>query len=412
MRICWLSVSDQLGGSEIALLTMIRGLREARPDWISQVILPGSGPLRERVEAAGASCVVVPMPAALARIGESATIRQGWNPKAALALGLRLGATAMALPTYEALLGRAILAFHPDVIHTNGLKAHVLGARLALPRPALVWHQHEYVSQRRLTRWLLRRYASRCRAIIANSASVAADVRSALTVCPPLHVVHNAVDLQVFRPDGPRLDLDALAGLPPAPADTIRVGLVATFARWKGHEVFLDALQRIPSSRNVRGFIVGGPLYDTSGSQYSRRDLEFMIDARNLRSRVGLTGFVDAASAMRALDVVVHASVEPEPFGLAIAEAMACGCAVITTGHGGAAELIDPRHDALVAPGGDARALATGIERLAGDAVLRQELGRAARAAALARFPVQRMAGEVASVFEATGHHAALARSA
>ena len=412
MRICWLSVSDQLGGSEIALLTMIRGLRDARPDWISQVILPGGGPLRERVEAAGASCVVVPMPAALARIGESATIRQRWNPKAALALGLRLSATAVALPTYEAVLGRAISAFHADVIHTNGLKAHVLGARLALPRPALVWHLHEYVSQRRLTRWLLRRYASRCRAIIANSASVAADVTSALPVCPPLHVVRNAVDLQVFRPDGPRLDLDALAGLPPAPADTIRVGLVATFARWKGHDVFLDALQRIPSSRGVRGFIVGGPLYDTSGSQYSRRDLESMIDARNLRSRVGLTGFVDAASAMRALDVVVHASVEPEPFGLAIAEAMACGCAVITTGHGGAAELIDPQHDALVAPSGDARALATGIERLAGDAVLRQELGRAARAAALARFPVQRMAGEVASVFEGTGDHAALARSA
>ena len=38
------------------------------------------------------------------------------------------------------------------------------------------------------------------------------------------------------------------------------------------------------------------------------------------------------------LDVVVHASREPEPFGLVIAEAMACGRAVITTANGGAAE--------------------------------------------------------------------------
>jgi glycosyltransferase involved in cell wall biosynthesis len=412
MRISWLSVSDQLGGSEIALLTMLGGLREARPDWISQVILPGSGPLRERVEAAGASCVVVPMPAALARIGESAAIRGGWNPGPALALGLRLGASAVALPAYEALLGRAIAAFRPDVIHTNGLKAHVVGARLRLPRPALVWHLHEYVSQRRLTRWLLRRHASQCDAIIANSASVAADVTSALTGSPPPHVIRNAVDLQVFRPEGPSLDLDALAGLPAAAAGTIRVGLVATFARWKGHDVFLDALQRIPPSRGVRGFIVGGPLYDTSGSQYSRRELESMIDARNLRCRVGLTGFVDAASAMRALDIVVHASVEPEPFGLAIAEAMACGCPVITTGQGGAAELIDPPHDSLVVPPADARVLATEIERLAADALLRQALGRTARAAALARFPVARMIEEVASVFERIGTRAVLAKSA
>ena len=90
--------------------------------------------LRERVEAAGASCVVVPMPAALARIGESAPIQRGWNPGAALALGLRLGATAVSLPAYEALLGRAVSAFHADVIHTNGLKAHVLAARLRQPR--------------------------------------------------------------------------------------------------------------------------------------------------------------------------------------------------------------------------------------------------------------------------------------
>jgi glycosyltransferase involved in cell wall biosynthesis len=411
MRICWLSVSDQLGGSEIALLTMLRGLRDERPDWISQVILPGSGPLRERVEAAGASCVVVAMPAALARIGESAAIRAGWNPGPALALGLQLGATAVALPAYEASLGRAIAAFRADVIHTNGLKAHVLGARLR-PRPALVWHLHEYVSQRGLTRWLLRRHASRCDAIIANSASVAADVASALTGSPLPNVIRNAVDLQAFRPEGPSLDIDALAGLPAAAAGTIRVGLVATFARWKGHEVFLDALQRIPPSHGVRGLIVGGPLYDTSGSQYSRRELESMIDARNLRCRVGLTGFVDAASAMRGLDIVVHASVEPEPFGLAIAEAMACGRPVITTAQGGAAELIDPPHDALVVPSADPRALATEIERLAADALLRQALGRTARAAALARFPVRRMIEEVARVFEQTGNRAVLAKSA
>ena len=56
-----------------------------------------------------------------------------------------------------------------------------------------------------------------------------------------------------------------------------------------------------------------------------------------LESRVGFTGFVqDSATAMRALDIVVHASTDPEPFGLVIAEAMACGKPVVASRAGGA----------------------------------------------------------------------------
>jgi glycosyltransferase involved in cell wall biosynthesis len=63
------------------------------------------------------------------------------------------------------------------------------------------------------------------------------------------------------------VDLDALAGLPPAPAGVVRVGLVATFARWKGHITFLEALSRLPESLPVRGYIIGGPVYETAGSR-------------------------------------------------------------------------------------------------------------------------------------------------
>jgi glycosyltransferase involved in cell wall biosynthesis len=412
MRVSWLSVSDQLGGSEQVLLTMLRGVRDARPDWTCQVVVPGTGPLRQRVEDSGAACVVVPMPPALARVGESAAAREGWNTAATIALGLRLGAGAVALPAYEARIARTLSSFRPDVIHTNGLKAHVLGARSRRQSAAVVWHLHEYVSRRRVTRWLMRRYARHCNAIIANSSSVASDVRSVIDAPPPLHVVRNAVDLDEFQPGGPRLDLDALAGLPAAGSEVLRVGIVATFARWKGQDVFLDAFERIPASRSIRGYIIGGPVYDTSGSQYVRRELEAMIDARNLRSRVGLTGFVDSAAAMRSLDVVIHASVEPEPFGLVIAEAMACGRPVVTTANGGAAELIEVDRDALVARSGDPRALATAIERLAADAGLRDSLGTHARAAALARFSAARMVAEVVSVFETVGGRRLLAQSA
>jgi glycosyltransferase involved in cell wall biosynthesis len=125
-----------------------------------------------------------------------------------------------------------------------------------------------------------------------------------------------------------------------------------------------------------------------------------------------MTGFVDAAPAMRALDVVVHASTEAEPFGLVIAEAMACGRAVITTGHGGAAELVEDGHDALVAPPGDALRLAEAIAALADKPVLRAWIGERARLSAVNRFAPEKMAAEVVRVFETMGRQPAFARTA
>ncbi|MFL6280577.1 MAG: glycosyltransferase family 4 protein [Vicinamibacterales bacterium] len=403
MRVTCLSVSDRLGGSEVALVGMITALERLRPEWQFHVVVPGNGPLRDRLHTTRATCSVVPMPAALARMGEWAAVQDGWSVGSQLALGVRLCGAAAALPAYERRLKAAIAQFRPDVVHTNGLKAHILGARNRVPGGRLVWHLHEYISRRAVTRWLMRRYASGCSAIVANSASVAADVAATIGPSPDVHVIANVVDLDVFSPTGARLDLDRLAGLPPAPADVMRVGLVATYGRWKGHEVFLDAIHEVSRARSIRGYIIGGPIYDTSNSQLTERDLRAMIAARGLGTGVGLTGFVEPAPAMRALDIVVHASTEPEPFGLVIAEAMACGRAVITTGYGGAAELITGGRDALVAAAGESRAIADAIERLANDPALRSAIGTRARENARVRFTAETVGSQVARVFETVG---------
>ena len=102
---------------------------------------------------------------------------------------------------------------------------------------------------------------------------MATDVRALLPDLP-VTPIYNAIDLDRFSAGGTTLDLDALIGLPPAAPGTIRVGLVATFARWKGHKVFLQALARLPPEVPVRGYIIGGPIYQTNGSQWSRQELE------------------------------------------------------------------------------------------------------------------------------------------
>jgi glycosyltransferase involved in cell wall biosynthesis len=391
MRIAYLSVSDQLGGSEIVLLEMIKGVRRLRPAWTLQVILPGRGPLLDHAEAAGADCIVVPMPSSLARLGEFGA--------GTAALAARLVPVALALPGYLHRLRAVITAGRPAILHTNGFKAHVVGVR-AGGGAKVVWHMHEYVGGRRVTRSLLARHQHGVAAMLANSASVAADVTGALRPSVPVHVVHNAVDLRTFAPDGPAEDLDRRAGLMPAAISVIRVGLLATFARWKGHEVFLQALAAIPGDVPVRGYVIGGPVYDTAGSQYTMEELQTLADRLGLGGRVGFTGFLPPAPALRALDVVVHASTRPEPFGLVIAEAMACGRAVITSASGGAAELVHAGEDALTHVSGDAASLSASIVRVARDPALRRELGVRARASACRRFDVDRLAREVVAIYE------------
>jgi glycosyltransferase involved in cell wall biosynthesis len=217
--------------------------------------------------------------------------------------------------------------------------------------------------------------------------------------------VWNAIDLERFSPDGARLDLDAVSGLPAAD-DVLRIGLVATFARWKGHETFLRALAALPSSLHIRGYIVGGPVYETSGSQTSFGELREVVRSLGLEGRIGFTGFVqDSSMAMRALDVVVHASTDPEPFGLVIAEAMACAKPVVVSRAGGATELIAPGVNALAFVPGDAPGLTRCLEELAHDGNLRRRLGTAGRSIAEQRFHRRRMASQLTPIYESIAIH-------
>ncbi len=383
MRVSFLSVSPEMGGSEVSLLELLRGLRRAQPGWTLDLIVPRDGALAMRAGDAGAAVHVLPLPDRLARLGEAA----GDGAVAIVERGASMVLAAGGAGLYSRRLAQLLETLQPDVVHTNGFKLHVLGARVTPRGTPLVWHLHEYVGARRITRALLRRYVSRCAAIVANSRSVAADITSAIEPTVPVTPIYNAVDANEFTPDGPVVDLDALSGLPPPPAATVRVGLVATFGRWKGHETFLEALCALPDRLPVRGYIIGDALYDTIGSQHTRAQLEQRIAALGLTGRVGLTGFIDkAAHAMRALDVVVHASTQPEPFGLVIAEGMASGRAVIVSGAGGAAELVTDGVDALTHRPGDAQDLGRCIASLVTDRALCTRLGAAARATATRQF--------------------------
>jgi glycosyltransferase involved in cell wall biosynthesis len=389
-----LTTSAALGGAETSLLTLLGALRRLEPSWPIALVAPTEGPVLDRCRELGITARVLPFPAGLSALGESGATGARRRSDNQLRLAGHVVRAAVALPAYVRSLRRTLEALGATVVHTNGLKAHVAAALARPRRTRIVWHLHEYVQSRPLSSRLLRLTSGRADLLVANSESVLEDARAAFGDRVALRRIYNAVDTSIFSPAGHRLDLAALAGMPPDEG-LVRVGLVATFGRWKGQDLFIDAIARLRDRRSLRVYVIGGPVYETSGSQWSIDELRRRVAERGLRDVIGFTGQIaDVPAALRSLDIVVHASTQREPFGMVIAEGMASGRAVVAVRAGGAAELFHERVDALGFPSGDAAALAECISELAGDPRLRASLGGAARQAARARFCPDRMAFE------------------
>ncbi len=400
MRIIYLNPNGTIGGAEASLLHLWAVLRKTKPAWRLSLIAGADGPLLSKAAALGLTVKVIPFPPALQEFGDfgvRSVVNSGYFPSS---IFTGAGSAAMRAPAYLLRLQQAIREFRPDLIHSNGIKMHLLSACGPLRRVPIVWHVHEYVRRRPVTARLLQLCAWRCSAMVANSESVAEDVQSLCGSEPTVQPIHNGIDTDEFAPDGPSMDLDKLSHLPPAPAGTIRVGLVAIFARWKGHEVFLRSLAKLGSQLPIRGYIVGGPIYQTQGSQHTLANLQELAQTLGLAGRVGFTGYIDnPAAVMRSLDIVVHASTEPEPFGLVIVEAMACGKAIVVSECGGVSEIVQDHVNALTHKPGDSTALADRIRELAMAPDLRARLGETARSTAKQRFGRERFADQFVKIY-------------
>jgi glycosyltransferase involved in cell wall biosynthesis len=159
------------------------------------------------------------------------------------------------------------------------------------------------------------------------------------------------------------------------------------------------ALAQVRTDVPLRGYVIGDSIYQTDGSQHTISRLRKTAFCLGLNGSVGFTGHIaDVPSALRSLDVVVHASVEPEPFGLVIAEAMACGRPVIVSHAGGAAEIAQA--GALFHTPGNAEELAERITQLVNEPTLRGALSKAGRSAAEQLFSRRRMVDALVPLYE------------
>ena len=101
-----------------------------------------------------------------------------------------------------------------------------------------------------------------------------------------------------------------------------------------------------------------------------------------------------------ALDVVVHASSTPEPFGLTVIEGMAAGKPVVATAAGGVLDIIEDGVNGMLVPCKDSKAMARAILQILSDRDKAKKMGLAARRRVTEKFTVQHQVTAVQKLYD------------
>ncbi len=321
------------GGSERALIGMVREL--ARAGWECHVAVPGPPVLAEQYREAGAALHLVEMD----RVTSSGP-RSRW---------LRF---AVRWPRSVVSLTRLARKLDADVIHSNSLHCWYGWAAAILTGRRHVWHAREVVFQSstalKLERFLARHFA---RTVIAISDAVATQLDQANVL-----VVRDEVDPEVFNPQNAGRFRERVG----IADDVALVGSVGRLDTWKGFDTLLQAFPAMRQARPDVELVVAGPA--VKGKERYAAELE--ATARSLAGVHWLGPRDDVAELMADCDVFVAVSSEPEPYGLVIVEALACGIPVVAGDAGGPVEILGgeatPATGRLVRPS-DPAALAAAV---------------------------------------------------
>ncbi len=198
-----------------------------------------------------------------------------------------------------------------------------------------------------------------------------------------LTTIHNSVDLDKFDSAvGRRERVRQCLGVHDG---DLLVGVFGRVTKWKGQLELLEACGQVMAEKTNVHLVVVGDSSDTDPN-YMRR-LEVRATEPPFEGRVHVVGYQrDVAAYYHAVDIVVHCSVEPEPFGRVVIEGMACGKPVIAVAEGGPLDIITPEEDGILVKPRDVPDMARAIMCLSESAELRSRLGVAARATVQGRF--------------------------
>jgi glycosyltransferase involved in cell wall biosynthesis len=367
MRILYVDQTGQLGGGEISLLEVIRHSAHQ-----PEIALFGDGPFRGALEDLN-------VPVHLLSLGKAGAIRR----EAGLASILAGGPAIVALRNQLACLARGF-----DVIYANSQKAFLISALARERGQILIWHLRDMLTADHfspLTRKaavLAGNFAAT--AIVVNSKAVRDSFVRAGGKLEKAVVVYNGISPEPF--DAVKsCDVERLRWQLGLEGKFI-VGVFGRLSPWKGQHIVIDALCGLPDTHIL---LVGEALF---GEQAYAEDLRQRARAKGVEDRVHFLGFRrDIPVLMKLVDVVVHASTAPEPFGRVIVEAMLSERPVIATRAGGVIEIIENEKTGLLVEPGSASELVEALQRVRVRGKFTEQLTTAAKDRAISAFSVAAM---------------------
>lgn len=355
-QVLFLDQTGQLGGAELMLLD-IAAARAAD----SEVILFQNGDFHHKLEQAKVTTRVFELNDTASGVDKQAGVRRVIRCiPGLLDLVLRLAQTARSF----------------DVVYANTAKSLIIGGPAAkLAGKPVVFHLHDIIADghfsainQRALIFCANTYAS---VVVANSEAT----KDAFVRCG------GRAELCVVVPNGFRIPMtrssenqvQALRSNLDIPTDALIVLMAGRLSHWKGQHVLLEALKSVPQAHAV---LLGDALFTDEDREYARK-LHVQAAEPALAGRIHFAGFQSETLAYFDLaDVVVHASVFPEPFGRVIVEGMLAGKPVIASRAGGAAEILQHEHTGLLVEPGCAKSLSEALLRLQNDSALAASLAQ------------------------------------
>jgi glycosyltransferase involved in cell wall biosynthesis len=290
-----------------------------------------------------------------------------------------------------------------DLVHSAYAWPHAVTAPAAAWRGCRrVWFHHGPMSRRR---WQGPQPLVPADLVLANSRFLLESLQQTFHWARQSGYVHYGIDAAAFAPDATlRAAFRKQWGLDD---NALAVGIVGFIDTWKGQDIFLEAARRLrPSGRPIHWFVIGGPRDGLVAArcQAFERQLHEFVTRHGLGDVAHFTGPADVkAGALDGLDLFVHASTEPEPFGMVILEAMAKAKPILASAEGGPTEVITDGVDGLLIRPRCPETLAEAVRRLAEDAAFRENLAAAARQTVLTAFSPARAADRLEEWYDRLG---------
>jgi glycosyltransferase involved in cell wall biosynthesis len=171
---------------------------------------------------------------------------------------------------------------------------------------------------------------------------------------------------------------------PPMPTEPA-IGIFGRVTQWKGQKEFLHAAMRVlPRFPGLRVYVVGDA---SDGDPRYLDECRDIAQSSPFANQIEFTGLVtDVAALYRKCTVVVHASIEPEPFGMVVIEAMAEARPVVASILGAPPEIIQDGIEGYLVDPKDPDAMAARITTLLSDPAMAADMGRQGHKKALTNY--------------------------